>query len=476
MKLNKLYIACGVLFFGAAALTGCSDDEVYDVDGSNNNLIYIDQSVAKVTECTVYHTPVGSYGDITANVKTKLQYASADSITISAAPDTSMVSVYNKEYHAAATTVPADVLAAIQLEKTGVAAGANVASEPLRVTIPAEVCARLSEPEYVVPLRLSAVKEGTLDTDRPVVASEEMGVYYLAIHTTNDMVYLSGSNSAKCAIVRTPVGIFGEVKADYNVGLHFQLDSDVKVSATVDNSLIDAYNAEHNKNYKALPANVAGAIEVTAATVAAGEVNGSMHVALPTDLGQTLTEAGYVAPLRLVAEYANGTKVTLDSQVAYLVVTTEESLIQDEPTAMLGTAVSDISAWKCISAVNYNKDELTLSTWKFSQMNIDNASFVVDFGAVHKVGAFKLSCSPGKSFRFYLSEDNTNWVDLGDVNGKDTYYEDWSNLWYVLYGAVKARYVKVEQTLDSSHWGWSYGNYSWGASYVSTTWGLTFAD
>lgn len=476
MKLNKLYIACGVLFFGAAALTGCSDDEVYDVDGSNNNLIYIDQSVAKVTECTVYHTPVGSYGDITANVKTKLQYASADSITISAAPDTSMVSVYNKEYHAAATTVPADVLAAIQLEKTGVAAGANVASEPLRVTIPAEVCARLSEPEYVVPLRLSAVKEGTLDTDRPVVASEEMGVYYLAIHTTNDMVYLSGSNSAKCAIVRTPVGIFGEVKADYNVGLHFQLDSDVKVSATVDNSLIDAYNAEHNKNYKALPANVAGAIEVTAATVAAGEVNGSMHVALPTDLGQTLTEAGYVAPLRLVAEYANGTKVTLDSQVAYLVVTTEESLIQDEPTAMLGTAVSDISAWKCISAVNYNKDELTLSTWKFSQMNIDNASFVVDFGAVHKVGAFKLSCSPGKSFRFYLSEDNTNWVDLGDVNGKDTYYEDWSNQWYVLYGAVKARYVKVEQTLDSSHWGWSYGNYSWGASYVSTTWGLTFAD
>lgn len=476
MKLNKLYIACGVLFFGAAALTGCSDDEVYDVDGSNNNLIYIDQSVAKVTECTVYHTPVGSYGDITANVKTKLQYASADSITISAAPDTSMVSVYNKEYHAAATTVPADVLAAIQLEKTGVAAGANVASEPLRVTIPAEACARLSEPEYVVPLRLSAVKEGTLDTDRPVVASEEMGVYYLAIHSTNDMVYLSGSNSVNCGIVRTPVGIFGEVKADFNVGLHFQLDSEVKVSATVDNSLIDAYNAEHNKNYKALPANVAGAIEVTAATVAAGEVNGSLHVALPTDLGRTLTEAGYVAPLRLVAEYANGTKVTLDSQVAYLVVTTEESLIQDEPTALLGTAVSDISAWKCISAVNYNKDELKLSTWKFSQMNIDNASFVVDFGAVHKVGAFKYSCTPGKSFRFYLSEDNANWVDLGDVNGKDTYYEDWSNQWYVLYGAVKARYVKVEQTLDASHWGWGYGNYSWGASYVSTTWALTFAD
>lgn len=476
MKLNKLYIACGVLFFGAAALTGCSDDEVYDVNGSNNNLIYVDQSIAKVTECTVYHTPVGSYGDITANVKTKLQYASADSITISAVPDTSMVSVYNKEYHGAATTVPADVLAAIQLEKTGVAAGANVASEPLRVTIPAEACARLSEPEYVLPLRLTAVKEGTLDTDRPVVPSEEMGVYYLVIHTSNDMVYLSDSNSAKCKIVRTPVGVFGEVKADYNVGLRFQLDSQVKVSATVDNSLIDAYNAEHGNSYKALPANVAGALEVTAATVAAGEVNGSLHVALPTDLAQTLTEPGYVAPLRLVAEYANGTKVTLDSQVAYLVVTTEESLIQDNPTAMLGTAVSDISAWTCISAVNYNKDELKLSTWKFSQLRIDNASFVVDFGAVHKVGSFKLSCSPGKSFRFYLSEDNAKWVDLGDVEGKGTYSESRNSQWYVLYGAVNARYVKVVQTLDPGFWGWGYGNYGWGASYVSTTWGVAFAD
>lgn len=476
MKLNKLYIACGVLFFGAAALTGCSDDDVYDVDGSNNNLIYVDQSIAKVTECTIYRTPVGTYGDVTANVKTKLQYASADSITISAAPDTSMVSVYNKEYHGAAATVPADVLAAIQLEKTGVAAGANVASEPLRVTIPAEACARLSEPEYVVPLRLSAVKEGTLDTDRPVVASEEMGVYYLAIHTSNDMVYLSGLNFANCSIVRTPVGVFGEVKADYKVGLRFQLDSEVKVSAIVDNTLIDAYNAEHGKNYKALPANVAGAIEVTAATLAAGEVNGRMHVALPTDLAQSLTEAGYVAPLRLVAEYANGTKVTLDSQVAYLVVTTEESLVQNKPTAMLGTAVSDISAWKCISAVNYNKDELKLSTWKFSQLNIDNASFVVDFGAVHKVGSFKLSCYAGTSFRFYLSEDNVNWVDLGDVKGKGTYREDWSSQWYVLYGAVNARYLKVVQTLDTDYWGWGYGDYDWGASYVSTSWGVAFAD
>lgn len=138
--------------------------------------------------------------------------------------------------------------------------------------------------------------------------------------------------------------------------------------------------------------------------------------------------------------------------------------------------MTDISAWTCISAVNYNKSELTLTNWKFSQMNIDNASFVVDFGAVHKVGAFKMKCNPGKSYRFYLSEDNANWVDLGDVNGKGTYSESWSSKWYVLYGAVNARYVKVEQTLDPNHWGWGYGNFSWGASYVSSTWGLTFAD
>lgn len=476
MKLNKLYIACGVLFLGAATLTGCSDDEAYDVDGSNNNLIYVDQSVAKVTECTVYHTPVGSFGDVTANVKTKLQYASADSITISAAPDTTMVSEYNKEYNGVATTVPASVLSAIQVEKTGVKAGVNVASAPLQVTIPAEACARLTEPEYVVPLRLTAVKEGTLDTDRPVVASEEMGVYYVAIHTTNDVLSLKGNNTAKCAIVRTPVGVFGSIDASYDVGINVSLDSDVKVLAKADNTLVSQYNNENNKNYKPLPTSLLDAMTVTPGVIAAGETSASVAVSIPADLAQTLTEPGYVLPLRLVAEYSNGTQVTLDKSVAYLVVTTEESLIQDKPTALLGTAVSDISAWSCISAVNYNKNELTLTNWKFSQMNIDNASFVVDFGAVHKVGAFKMKCNPGKSYRFYLSEDNANWVDLGDVNGKGTYSESWSSKWYVLYGAVNARYVKVEQTLDPNHWGWGYGNFSWGASYVSSTWGLTFAD
>ncbi len=476
MKLRNLYIACGALFLGTAALTSCSDDEAYDVEGRVDNLIYVDPAASKVTECTVYHTPVGTYGDVTANVQVRLQYACGDSVTISATADTTLVSQYNTENNATAATLPEAVLRSLQFEKTGISAGANDAAEPLKVTIPALACSVLNQPEYVVPLRLTGTKEGNTDNERPISASQDMGVYYLAIHTTSDMVYLSGNNSAKCGIVRTPVGVFGEVNANYPIGIHFQLDSDVKVSATVDNSLVDAYNSENNQSYVALPSNVASALEITPATITAGESSASMHVTLPSELGQSLTEKGYVVPMRLVAEYSNGTKVTLDSEVAYLVITTEESLIQDSPTELLGTAVSDISAWTCISAVNYNKDELKLSNWKFSQMYIDNASFVVDFGAVHKVGAFKMRCYTGKSFRFYLSEDNSTWIDLGDVTGKGTYRENWNTQWYVLYGAVKARYVKVEQELDPESWYWDYGDYSWGASYVSSTWGVTFAD
>lgn len=476
MKLRNLYIACGALFLGTAALTGCSDDESYDVEGSVDNLIYVDPAASKIAECTVYHTPVGTYGDVTANVKVRLQYACGDSVTISAAADTTLVSRYNTENNATAATLPEAVLKSLQFEKTGISAGANAAAEPLKVTIPALACSVLTQPEYVVPLRLTGTKEGNTDNERPISASQDMGVYYLAIHTTNDMVYLTGSKSAKCGIVRTPVGIFGEVDANYAVGLHFQLDSDVKVSATVDNSLIDTYNSENSQSYVALPSNVASALQITPATIAAGETSASLHVTLPSDLGQSLTEKGYVAPMRLVAEYSNGTKVTLDSEVAYLVITTEESLIQDKPTELLGTSVSDISAWSCISAVNYNKDELTLTNWKPSALKVDNASFVVDFGAVHKVGAFKLRSYVGKSFRFYLSEDNSTWVDLGDVTGKSTYRESYYSQWYVLYGAVKARYVKVEQVLDPDSYYWNYASYSWGASYVATTWGLTFAD
>lgn len=476
MKLNKLYIACGVLFLGTAALTGCSDDDAFDVDGDANNLVYVDQAASKVAECTVYHTPIGSFGDIQADVNVKLQYASADSITISATPDTTLTSQYNKDYNGVATAVPAQVLSALEFEKTGIKAGANVVSGPLHVTIPASACAALTEPEYVVPLRLTAVKEGNLDTERPLATSQSMGIYYLAIHTTNDVLSLQGGNSAKCAIVRTPVGVFGEINASYNVRINVALDSDVKVSAKADNSLINQYNSENGQNYKELPANLVNAMTITPATIAAGQTSASLSVSIPKDLAQSLTETGYVMPLRLVAEYSNGTQVTLDKSVAYLVVTTEESLIQDAPTEMLGTKVTNISGWTCISAVNYNKDELRLSNWKFSQMYIGDASFVVDFGATHKVGSFYLSCYVGSSYRIYLSEDNANWTDLGSTEGKGTIRENWNTNWYVLYGAVPARYIKVEQTLNPESYYWGYGNYSWGASYVSTSWGLAFAD
>ena len=58
-------------------------------------------------------------------------------------------------------------------------------------------------------------------------------------------------------------------------------------------------------------------------------------------------------------------------------------------------------------------------------------------------------------------------------------YQRFISYLYQYQGGAKQQntgYVKVEQTLDPSHWGWSYGNYSWGARYVSTTWGLTFVD
>lgn len=476
MKLNKLYIACGALFFGTAALTGCSDDEGYDIDADNSNLIYVDQSVAKVAECTVYHTPVGSFGDIQASINTRLQYPSADSITITATPDTTLVSEYNGTYNSTAATVPAAVLAAMEFEPTGVKAGTTVATDPLRVTIPAAVCDQLTAADYVVPMRLAAVKETNLDNERPVVPSQSMGVYYLAIHTTSDVVGLTGNNTARCSIVRTPVGVFGGINASFNVSMNVVLDSEVKVSATVDNSLVNTYNTENNQNYKALPSNVTNALTVNAATIAAGARSASLSVSVPNELGQSLTEKGYVLPLRLVAEYSDGTKVTLDKSVAYVVVTTEESLIQDEPESLLGTKATNISAWSCVQAVNYNKDELKLSNWKFSQMRISDASFVVDLGATHKVSAFYVNCDPMQSYRVYLSEDNATWTDLGDPSGKGTYRENWSTSWYVLYGGVPARYVKIEQKLDAGSWGWDYGDYSWGLSYVSTTWGLCFDD
>ncbi|MCH4148555.1 MAG: DUF1735 domain-containing protein [Prevotella sp.] len=471
MKIKNILMVCGALFFGTVALTSCSDnDEGYDIDGDANNLIYIDQTLSKTTTCTVYHTPVGEFGEVLADINAKIQYSTQDSVTVSAVVDTTLVSTYNSENNTTYASLPASALSAVQVKASGISAGAYSTNAPVEVSLPNEYCASLTAPYYVVPVRLIMGNLGGSASGRNIASSKTMAIHYIIIQTTSDLAYFDGTTTQNCSIVRTPVGVFGGISGNFNVSLHHAIEGDMKVTAVADNSLIDKYNSEKGTSYIALPASVTSAMTITPGTITSGKTaaDPTISVSVPNDVAKALTEPGYILPLRLQVTYSNGTTQTVENSVAYLVVTTRESLINDDAEGLLGTACSDEvgKTWKCIGTDAFNASGFsglfTGSSWSRKwALTTDNSTgyFIVDLGAVHKISAFNISSYVLKNFTVSVSTDGSTYTELGNTDGHSTIYDDNWNAWYVLYAGVPGRYVKVNLNFDTSSWAWSYSYY-----------------
>lgn len=462
-------MVCGALFFGAVAFTSCSNDEGYDINGDANNLIYIDQTLSKTTTCTIYHTPVGDFGEVVADINAKVQYPTQDSVTVSAVVDTTLVSTYNSENNTTYASLPASALSAVQVKVGGISSGAS-SSGPVEVSIPNQYCTSLTAPCYVVPVRLVVENVTGSASGRAIVGSKTLAIHYIIVKTTSDLAYFTGSTTQNSSIVKTPVGVFGEISGNFAVSLHHAVDDDMKVTAVVDNSLVDAYNSEKGTNYIALPSSVINALSITSGVIAAGKIttDPAISVTVPNNVAQALTRPAYILPLRLQATYSNGTTQTVENSVAYIIVNVKETLINDDATELLGTPCSDAigQKWTCVSTDAFDASGFsglfTGSSESRSWPIITNNStgyFIVDLGCTHKISAFNLSSYVLKNFTISVSTDGSSYTELGNTNGHNTIYDsDW-NSWYVLYAGVPARYVKVFINFDPSSWAWSYSSY-----------------
>lgn len=460
MKLKNIFMLSGALFLGTVATVSCSEDEAYDFEGVNTNLVYVDQTVSNVKECTIYHTPVGSYGDVSTSIKVRTQYRPTDSLRISAVADNSLVAAYNEENGTQYAEVPEAVVKAAQITTIGIGAATSLDTTSVKVSIPETAYPSLTASEYLLPVRLN-VANASANEQRPVVSKAETSVSYIIIHTTNALVALV-SNTVNCSVLRTPAGVKGQVAGRFNTSLHYAIGSDVTLSLQVNDNLVSAYNSANNTAYKLLPSELLSALELTSATVEAGNQSGTLTFSVPEELGSQLTaEEGYMLAFDLVATYADGTKQVIDGQSAYVIVTTGEDYIQDSPSSLIGTVQENgDSEWSCIAATNFNKDEFTTSGWAPVGSNLESGSVTIDLGSVHNVSAFKANCYVATSFSISLSTDGKSWKNLGSTSGKSTYRKSYYDRFYVLYAGVAARYVKLDISFNSTSWYWNYA--SWG--------------
>ncbi len=393
MKIKNIYMAAGLALVAGLGLTACSDDS-YDVKGNPDDLVFISKSVTKNFEGIIYHTPVGDIGSATASFPAQIQRPVNATVTVSADPDTSYISRYNETYGTNYVSVPDDVLHNLEVKMATIKAGEYITTDSVEVSVKQSDFAKLTEPAYLIPLRVSA---------SGAVGSQDQGVAYLVVKTGNDFLGFD-KTSATTGVVNTPVGVFGGISAEFLPKSVVSLGVDMSVTLKADMSLVDAYNTEHKTTYKALPSHVVSALTVEGTTIAstADAASTPIKVSAPNDKAQSLALGTYLLPMKPVVK-ANGKEAELDKPV-YVVVSVSQSLINDDAKEIVGSEIS-ADNFTCTAADGLDVNAFSTDGWSFTEKK-ETAGFTLDLGAEHNITGFLVGGEAISNYTVEVSTDN----------------------------------------------------------------------
>lgn len=456
------YFALSLLAITGLTLSSCSDD-TYDVEGNPDNLIYLDLQGPVTYRCQLLSTPVGVFGMAGANIPVYIQRPGDANMSVTMASADSLIGKYNTENGTEYSVFPIDALENLQIS-TAYFNGKQ--SDTISVQVPEEYYTEFTAPTYILPVKLVNARHAKITTE-----NDNFTYAYIIVTTssTDDFVSISGNSTVNCGISKTPVGIFGSVNANFGTSIKTGIASDWTSTLTVDNSLIATYNTNHGTSYEQLPDNALQALTITSNVIPSGETSSSsdINVALPDDISHAL-DGDYLVPLRLTSTYGEGKEYQEDNDVVYIVISVKEALINDEATEILGTVQTDHDSWTCLSADVFDPDDLqdAFSTgwyggWDFTQTRVSSGTFVVDLGAAHKISGFMYDSYVVNGMKLETSTDNSSWKEIANTEGHSANVRDsnWNN-WYVFYGGVEARYVRVTLACEANSWAWNwYGNF-----------------
>lgn len=462
MKLINHKLILAALCLSAAGLTSCSDDEKYDIDGTNDVIAYLSPTVKQVYTNQVMRTAVGPLGAVRADIPVNIQKTSGQSVDVSAVADTTLVSKYNKENNTDFKQFPTKVLEKLTLNDAVIPAGEM--KDTMTVSVPVEMLDQFTEPSYLLPVRIKC-KGGN-----GIRESVDYNIAYIQVNTSDvtNFVHLD-KTSIESNVINTPVGTFGGVDDQIKVSIEGAVSADWTSTATVDNSLIAKYNEENRSEYKSLPDDVLKTLTITPEVIPAGETTAEqgIKVSIPVEKLKALKDS-YLVPLKVTSMY-NDKTVAEDDDVVYLTIGVKETLINDNASAILGTKAADHSGWTVKDCDNLDPEkfsDLFESGWGAGWTFLNKAAsakFTIDLGKERSLAGFYLEGYVMKNCLVEVSTDKTNWVTVGNTSEHQAYSKYDPETWestseYVFYGAVKCRYIRFKFDLDANSWAWSYYN------------------
>lgn len=294
----------------------------------------------------------------------------------------------------------------------------------------------------------------------------EIDVYQIESEEPTLYALCGSDNVLTGSVAHTPSGSFNGVNAAFDVYTTVFSASGYTVTASVDNSLIDAYNSAHGTSYKAIDealvkiANNPGTIEANA-----NKTTSQFAVSLEGNLSELTDKSGYLIP---VTFSASGAITSSSRGVVYVIVTPVEELFRSNFTLadIEGSLVEDRSGW----TIEGESDLYTESDRHESLLDGDGNTYVrtwggpvifkIDFGKTLDVTA--VSLLPRQDYDWYknyhphtilieYSENGETYSELGAATSGSGQIVTLDGAAYAaLYGSQKIRYIRITASYNSN--------------------------
>jgi hypothetical protein len=261
-------------------------------------------------------------------------------------------------------------------------------------------------------------------------------------------------NTFNLSVLHTPLSSTGNIAASFPVQCTQNAAADLKVTLTVDTTLISAYNKANSTNYSKIPDGLL-VLSNNVLTIPKGTMNSndSLSIAIPSIDDGELTSAGYLVPIKIsTISSIDNTVISSNLNTVYLVIGTSWTNCYSSPalTDMVGTLVSTRTTWNATlniplsyGALSNLFDNNTKTYWYVSPAQ--KCALTVDMSAVYAnitgIRISSYSTSYGLTqMNIYSSNDGVNWVSQGMATLSTA-----SSYQYIkFYSAISARYLKLE--------------------------------
>ncbi len=268
-------------------------------------------------------------------------------------------------------------------------------------------------------------------------------------------VFIAGAhNTENATIVKTPVGYIKMMNTSITANLTNNATTATHVQFAIDNTKVEEYNKANGTSYLAAPES-AVSLSKSSLTIEADKSYSSdtVKVTFSDNAEQLLTDkAGYVIPITITS-CDNDYMTSINMATKYIVVGLEESAVKQGASQadMLGTEMSDYTSW---TSTPTGFTDLWGSRRRYS-LSENPATFTLDMKTTRNLTGLSIYCYYANYVRYYgndykpqsyaveISSDGTNFTSIGKLEGNDLVVDNSGYGWFVLYGPMPCRYIRV---------------------------------